>query len=83
MCVCVCVCVCSGSGVDEHQLEQWKYVMIFLLANMLCCMVVTAVLNIVDKRRVNLLKTFFSVSKSLKDFSLYLSLGLLASLSPV
>ena len=64
MCVCVCVCVRarSGSGVDEHQLEQWKYVMIFLLANMLCCVVVTALLNIINKRR----------GKSFKDFSVSL-----------
>ncbi|KAK7099982.1 lysosomal dipeptide transporter MFSD1-like [Littorina saxatilis] len=45
----------SGSSVDEHQLERWKYVIIFLLANSLCCMAITVILNIVDKKRNGIL----------------------------
>lgn len=38
---------------DQHptKLINWKYVMIFLLANTLACVVTTVILNIVDKRR--------------------------------
>jgi hypothetical protein len=44
--------------VDADELERWKYVVIFLLANMLACMAVTTILNVVDKRRVRRLTCF-------------------------
>lgn len=45
----------TTSADKQKELERWKFVMIFLLANVLSCMAVTTVLNIVDKRRGGLL----------------------------
>jgi len=39
------------STPNDVQLERWKYVMIFLLANTVGCVAVTVYLNIVDRRR--------------------------------
>nr|XP_006824906.1 PREDICTED: major facilitator superfamily domain-containing protein 1-like [Saccoglossus kowalevskii] len=39
-----------GLGI-ERLLTRWKYVMIFLLANTIACVVTTGFLNIIDKKR--------------------------------
>jgi hypothetical protein len=43
-------CHCSLS--NEQSLLRWKYVMVYLLANSLACVMTTILLNINDKRRV-------------------------------
>nr|KAG5711821.1 hypothetical protein BaRGS_023585 [Batillaria attramentaria] len=46
----------DATPAEKHeQLQKWKFVMIFLLANMLSCMATTFALNIVNKRRNGLL----------------------------
>lgn len=46
-------------GEDQEQIPtrelllRWKYVMIFLLANLVACVVVTIILNLLQKRQVS------------------------------
>ncbi|KAI8773724.1 major facilitator superfamily domain-containing protein 1-like isoform X1 [Biomphalaria glabrata] len=40
---------------SETKLHRWKFVMIFLLGNTICCIVATFFLNVVDKRRGGIL----------------------------
>ncbi|XP_012940348.1 major facilitator superfamily domain-containing protein 1 [Aplysia californica] len=41
----------EDSTPDDVKLQRWKYVMIFLLANTIGCVVTTLYLNIVDRKR--------------------------------
>ncbi|XP_077861845.1 lysosomal dipeptide transporter MFSD1-like [Saccoglossus kowalevskii] len=49
--LCVQLCACKYIISKERLLTRWKYVMIFLLANTIACVVTTGFLNIIDKKR--------------------------------
>ncbi|XP_076439964.1 lysosomal dipeptide transporter MFSD1-like [Babylonia areolata] len=57
----------TGDASVGHRLERWKYVMVFLLANMLCCMAVTVILNIVDKKRNGILNISRKQKRQLQE----------------
>lgn len=58
----------------EEMLLRWKYVMIFLLANLVACAVVAVILNIVEKRNVSFFpETRFTSLSDKNSISPYLS----------